>query len=57
LGRHSKFTKEQLIAALNKAGGDLTKAAVELGVSPSTVYRAMGRHGIGLETQRRVVAA
>lgn len=57
MGRQPKFTKEDLIAALEAASGDLTKAAVALGVSPSTVYRSMERHGIAVITQRTVKAA
>jgi len=42
-GRRKAFTKRQLLAALNKAGGIRSGAAQQLGVSPSTVTRAMGR--------------
>ena len=54
MGRQPKFSKDDLIAALKAAGGDLTKAAVALGVSPSTVYRSMERNGIEVITERRV---
>jgi transcriptional regulator of acetoin/glycerol metabolism len=56
VGRQAKFTKQQLIEALQTAEGDLTRAAVELQVSPSTVYRAMGRHGVVVRETRKVVA-
>lgn len=55
MGRPPKITKEQLIAALQAHDNDLTRAAVELHVSPSTVYRAMERHGIQVVTERRTV--
>ncbi len=56
MGRQSKFTREQLVAALEGADGDLTRAAVALGVVPSTVYRSMQRYGVQVEATRRVVA-
>ena len=55
MGRPSKFTKEQLVAALHANEHDLTRAAVALQVSPSTVYRAMQRYGIEVVTERRTV--
>ncbi len=55
MGRSQKFTKEQLIAALEAYDYDLTRSAVRLHVSPSTVYRAMERHGIQVVTERRAV--
>ncbi len=55
MGRSQKFTKEQLIAALEAHEYDLTRSAVQLQVSPSTVYRAMERHGIQVVTERRAV--
>lgn len=57
MARQQKFTKEQLVLALQKAGGDLTRAAVELQVAPSTVYRAMARHGVTVRESREVIAA
>lgn len=57
MARQAKFTREELIQALEAASGDLTRAAVALDVSPSTVYRAMERHGIEVEIQRRIKAA
>lgn len=57
MGRQGKFTKDELIAALKGAEGDLTRAAVALQVAPSTVYRAMRRHGVQVEATRRVVEA
>lgn len=57
MGRQAKFTKEQLVAALEEASGDLTRTAVALQVSPSTVYRAMVRHGIEVHIERRIRAA
>lgn len=56
MGRQAKFTREQLVAALQAADGDLTRAAVALGVAPSTVYRAMARHGVQVQSTRRVVS-
>ena len=56
MGRQAKFTKEQLITALEREAGDLTRAAVLLQVSPSTVYRAMLRYGVEIRQTRRVVA-
>ena len=53
--RPTKFTKEQLVAALNANDHDLTRTAVALQVSPSTVYRAMERYGIEVITERRTV--
>ena len=53
--RTSKFTREQLVSALTNADGDLTRAAVALEVAPSTVYRAMKRHGIQVRETREVV--
>jgi transcriptional regulator of acetoin/glycerol metabolism len=55
MGRQAKFTREQLVAALEESSGDLTRAAVKLDVSPSTIYRAMQRHGIQVITERRTV--
>jgi len=55
--RPTKFTKEELVAALQANDHDLTRAAVALHVSPSTVYRAMQRHGIEVETERRIRVA
>jgi transcriptional regulator with GAF, ATPase, and Fis domain len=57
MGRQAKFTREQLVAALTAAGGDLTRTAVTLEVAPSTVYRAMTRYGIEVETTRQIKAA
>lgn len=57
MGRQAKFTREQLVAALEEATGDLTRAAVALGVAPSTVYRAMTRYGIEVQTTRQIKAA
>ena len=57
MGRQAKFTKQELIAALRQERGDLTRAAVALQVAPSTVYRAMVRHGVTVEETRRIVAA
>jgi transcriptional regulator of acetoin/glycerol metabolism len=57
MGRQAKFTKQELIAALQKEAGDLTRAAVELNVAPSTVYRAMVRHGVSVRQTRVVEAA
>lgn len=55
MGRPPKITREQLLEALQAHDNDLTRAAVQLGVSPSTVYRAMERHGIQVITERRTV--
>lgn len=55
MGRPPKFSKDELLAALEANDFDLTRAAVALGVSPSTVYRAMERHGIQVVTERRTV--
>lgn len=55
--RRTKFTKEELVAALKDNDHDLTRAAVALQVSPTTVYRAMQRHGIAIETERRIRVA
>lgn len=55
MGRQVKFTKDELIAALQAADGDLMQTAVALGVALSTVYRAMGRHGVTVESTRRIV--
>lgn len=57
MGRQTKFTKEQLLKALGESGNDPTRAAVALGVSPSTVYRAMGRHGLSVVAERRIEPA
>lgn len=57
MGRPAKFTKDELLAALEAADNDLIKAAVALQVSPSTVYRSMQRYGIELVTERRVESA
>ena len=53
--RPTKFGKEELLAALQANDGDLTRTAVALKVAPSTVYRAMERHGIQIVTERRTV--
>jgi transcriptional regulator of acetoin/glycerol metabolism len=53
--RPPKFTKEELVKAIEANDHDLTRAAVALDVSPSTVYRAMERHGIQVVTERRTV--
>lgn len=55
MGRQAKFTKDQLIAALRQEAGDLTRAAVVLQVSPSTVYRAMLRYDVAIRQTRKVV--
>lgn len=55
MARQPKFTKEQLVAALKAANHDLTRAAVALEVAPSTVYRAMVRYGVQVESERRIV--
>lgn len=57
LGRQSKFTREELVAALKESDGDLTRAAVALGVAPSTVYRAMVRYEVQVQSTKQVVAA
>lgn len=57
MGRPPKVTKEQLLAALVEAEGDYLKAAVALQVDLSTVYRNCKRHGIEVETSRRIRAA
>ena len=57
MARQPKFTKQQLIAALEKGEGNLTRAAVVLGVSPSTIYRAMERHGVTVQQSREVVTS
>lgn len=59
MGRQAKFSKEELIEALQANGHDLTRSAVALQVSPSTVYRAMERYGIQVEveTERRIRVA
>lgn len=57
MGRQAKFTKQELVAALKRSEGDLTRAAVELEVSPSTIYRAMVRHGVSVRQTRVVEAA
>jgi transcriptional regulator of acetoin/glycerol metabolism len=56
VGQPAKFSREQLITALRNTNGDLTRAAVLLAVSPSTVYRAMERYGVSVQEKRRVVA-
>lgn len=55
MGRQAKFTKEELIRALEREAGDLTRAAVVLQVSPSTVYRAMLRYDVAIRQTRKVV--
>lgn len=55
MARTPKFTREELLAALKAHDYELTRTAVQLEVSPSTVWRAMERHGIRVETERRVV--
>ena len=57
MSRQPKFTKEEIVAAIKATDGDLIKAAVALGVTPSTVYRSMQRYGIEVVTERRVEAA
>lgn len=57
MGRQVKFTKEELLKALEESGNDPTRAAVALQVSPSTVYRAMVRHGLSLVAERRIESA
>jgi transcriptional regulator of acetoin/glycerol metabolism len=57
MGRQVKFTKDELVAALKNEDGDLTRTAVALGVALSTIYRAMDRHGIQVETERRITTA
>lgn len=57
MSRPGKFTREELVAALTAADGDLTRTAVALGVAPSTVYRAMSRHGVQVHSTKQVVAA
>lgn len=57
MGRKSKFTREELVAALKDAEGDLTRAAVKLNVAPSTVYRAMSRYEVQVQSTKAVVAA
>ena len=57
MGRHPKFTKEELIEALKAGDGDDAKAAAILEVDPTTVYRARVRYGIEIQTERRVIAA
>jgi transcriptional regulator of acetoin/glycerol metabolism len=57
MARQAKFTKEELVTALQANDHDLTRTAVALHVSPSTVYRAMERYGIEVETERRIRVA
>jgi transcriptional regulator with GAF, ATPase, and Fis domain len=57
MGRHPKFTKEELIEALKAGGGDDVKAAAILEVDPTTVLRARVRYGVQIQTERRVIAA
>lgn len=54
MGRPLKFTKAELMDALSASGSDPIRAAVALAVSPSTVYRAMDRYGIQVETEKRI---
>ena len=54
MGRPAKFTRDELLTALASNGSDPIRAAVALKVSLSTIYRAMDRHGIAVETERRI---
>ena len=52
--RHN-LTLEQLVAALQQGRGKPDAAAAILGVNDMAIRRAMLRHGVTIEIERRVV--
>lgn len=45
----AKMERKRLLAALDQAGGNITRVAEILGISRDTVYRRLNKHGIELK--------
>ncbi|MBT8046484.1 MAG: hypothetical protein KJN67_04900 [Pontiella sp.] len=46
-----EMEKRMVIQALEKTGGNRTKAAEKLGISRRTLHRKLNQYGLGKETQ------
>ena len=53
--KRQRLTDEEVISAIERNRGSVSKAAAELGVTPQAIYNRLDARGLVIEVERVVV--